>query len=401
MIVVDEASLVLPDGELDGAALVIEGGRVEEIVPPGAPRPRGERLKLPGCRLLPGFVDIHVHGLAGADVMDEAEGIARVAARLPRHGVTAFCPTTIACDPGRLDRVLAAVAAARAAPAPASARVLPAHLESNFLNPDYRGAQPLACLRTPIETGAGPAEACGGAAAGRFSGAEILRVIEARREAVAIVTMAPEIDGGLDLVRALARAGHLVSLGHSGADYEQARAALAAGARHATHLFNRMPPLHHRAPGLAAAVLEAPGVTAEIICDGHHVHPAMVRLALAIKPRGLVAITDGTAGAGLPAGSHARLGDQTIVVTERGALLEDGTLAGSVCTMDAAFRMLVTQVGLSIVEAARLCAAAPAELLGLPGHGGIAAGAPADLVALDADLRVRQTFVAGRPCLEP
>jgi N-acetylglucosamine-6-phosphate deacetylase len=188
-----------------------------------------------------------------------------------------------------------------------------------------------------------------------------------------------------------------VSLGHSGATYEQALAAIDAGARHATHLFNRMPPLGHRAPGLAGAVLQADEVAAEIICDGAHVHPGLIRTAIAAKRVSRIfAITDATAAAGLPAGSRAMLGGVTITAGERTALLADGTIAGSVLTMDRAFQTLVGPVGLSLVDAATVCATTPARELGLIGHGLLASEAVADLVIFDANFSVVQTYIAGQ-----
>jgi N-acetylglucosamine-6-phosphate deacetylase len=189
--------------------------------------------------------------------------------------------------------------------------------------------------------------------------------------------------------------GHRVSLGHSGATYEQAIEAIRAGARHATHLFNRMTPISHRAPGLAGAVLESDEIVAELICDGVHVHPAMMRAALAAKrPERIMAITDGTAGSGLPAGGHASLGGRRITVREA-AYLDDGTLAGSTLTMDRAFAKLVSEVGLSLPDAATVCATTPARALGLQGFGVLAPGAAADFTLLDRDLRVVQTWIAG------
>ena len=224
-----------------------------------------------------------------------------------------------------------------------------------------------------------------------------MATIEAHRAAVRIVTLAPELPGALDLVARLVGHGHRVSLGHSAATFEQGVAAIAAGARHATHLFNRMPPFSHRAPGLAGAVLAADGVTCEIVCDGYHVHPAMMGLAIRARGRGgVAAITDATAAAGLPAGATARLGDHTIHVGAQCAELADGTVAGSITTMDAAFRLLVTRVGLSIVDAAHLTSTTPAAAVGRPDLGRLVVGTPADLVVLDGDLRVRQTWVAGR-----
>jgi N-acetylglucosamine-6-phosphate deacetylase len=268
--------------------------------------------------------------------------------------------------------------------------VLPAHLESNFINPEYRGAQPLKCLRT--------ADGPRGGAAWPFTGSQILDIIEASRPSVGIVTLAPELPGGLELVRGLASNGHIVSIGHSGADYDTAIAAIEAGARHATHLFNRMPPLAHRAPGLVGAVLSRHDVAAELICDGYHVHPAMC--AVAITAKGVartMAITDGTAGSGQASGSTALLGGQTIHIRESAAFLDDGTLAGSTLTMDRAFKNLVTAMGQSVVHAAAMCATTPAVQLGLHDQGRITVGAQADLVVLDRDFRVVRTFVAGAP----
>jgi N-acetylglucosamine-6-phosphate deacetylase len=275
------------------------------------------------------------------------------------------------------------------APPANGARVLPAHLESNFINPEYKGAQPAACIRGARPSPAGQAD---------FGGADILSVIARRRQQVGIVTLAPEIDGGLDLVAQLVGAGHLVSIGHSGATYEQAVEAIAAGVSHATHVFNRMSPMTHRAPGVPGAVLESEAVAAELICDGFHVHPALMHLALRSKGTSrILAITDGTAGSGLPVGSRTRLGGRSIVVTERTAELEDGTLAGSVLTMDGAFRVLVGRVGLSLVDAACVCATSPAQQLGLRDQGRLEAGALADLVVLDRDsLRVQTTVIGGR-----
>lgn len=391
--------LVLPDRVIERGSIVISGGRIQEISDRVLDRPSGAAYAdATGHVIVPGFIDVHVHGVEGIDVLDDGDAVARVAGRLPNYGVTAFCPTSMACTPQQLSALLSGVTAARATPAPKSARVLRAHLESNFINPEWCGAQPVQCLRLPRASGA--SEASG--ASGEFSGAEIMAVIARGRESVGIVTLAPELPGGIDLVRDLVKAGHRVSLGHTGASYDEARAAIAAGARHATHLFNRMSSSTSRAPGVVGAVLESESVAAEIICDGFHVHPALVAMAVRLKsPRRVMAITDGTAGSGLPMGTRTRLGDRTIVVTDRCALLEDGTVAGSILSMDAALRMLVHQLRLPLADAARMCSTTPAAELGLAETGSIAAGNAADLVVLDADLRVRETYIAGEPALEP
>ncbi len=379
------ADVVLPDRLLSPGSVVLDGSRIAEIVPGARPDTSATRLDLHGCYIVPGFIDVHVHGLDGLDTLQGGDVIAAMARRLARVGVTGFCPTSIACTPEALRTLLRAVGAARLNPPPMAARVLPAHLESNFLNPEFNGAQPVDCLRLPR----------GGRTDGEFTGEDILAEIAAARPDVGIVTVAPEIEGALDLIRDLTAHGHHVSLGHSGASYDEALAGVEAGARQATHLFNRMTPLGHRQPGLAAAVLEHEDVTAELICDGVHVHPAMARVALAAKQTSrIMAITDGTAGAGLPRGSRTTIGGRPIIVGDA-ATLEDGTLAGSVLTMDRAFAKLVSAMGLSLVDAATVCATTPARALGLQGLGVIAPGATADLVVLDRDLRVVYTFVGG------
>jgi N-acetylglucosamine-6-phosphate deacetylase len=399
MVVLAGGDLVLPDQILTNASLLIDGTRIAAVEPKS-------RLDVPGatvfevadCYVVPGFVDVHVHGVDGRDTLDEGDPVAQIASRLPRYGVTAFCPTTVACAPPALRAVLAQVAHTRAARPANGARVLPAHLESNFINPDYRGAQPAECLRLPNDTDAARTLTV---REGDFSARGILDVIAGARPDVGIVTLAPELPGAIELVRTLVSAGHRVSLGHSGASLDEAMAAIDAGARHATHLFNRMAPITHRAPGLAGAVLARDEVAAELICDGYHVHPAMGRIAIASKGVGRVmAITDGTAGSGLAVGATARLGGRRIRVTEHAAVLDEGTLAGSTLTMDRAFRTIVTAFGFSVAEAATLCSTTPARELGLTGFGVLAKGGFADVVVLDRSFRVVRTFIDGEQVFE-
>lgn len=393
------STLVLPDRIVTGQSLVIEAGRIVDI---GAgPRQVGaqeRRVSLDGHVIVPGFVDVHVHGAAGEDVLDGPGAVSRVAAKLPQWGVTSFCPTSIACAPEALAGFLDDVARARSAREPFQARVLGAHLESNFINPDYRGAQPLACLRVPqlgVDDDDPPGPAGADNAPGSFSARDILAVVDRHRADVGVLTLAPELPGGLALVRALSAAGVRVSLGHSAATFEEAQQAIAAGARHATHLFNRMPPMTHREPGLAGAVLASHDIAAELICDGHHVHPGFMRMAIAAKGASrMMAITDGTAGSGLPLGTRAHLGGRPIVVRDV-ARLDDGTMAGSVATMDRVFGSLVGLAGIDLRAAAEMCSTTPAREMGLVGHGVLAPGAVADLVILDSRLAVVETWIAG------
>ena len=399
MIVLSGAALVLADAVLSPGTLVIDEGRIADIRPDAPSASHAEsQFAFHRHYIVPGFIDVHVHGVGGIDTLDvcaAGDPIALIADRLPRYGVTAFCPTTVACGPAALRGVLDQVRKARGAPSARAARVLPAHLESNFINPEYSGAQPSGCLRSP--RAAFRRDRTDGTDGSDFAAADILAEIERAAPDVGIVTLAPELDGGLDLIQWLVSRGHRVSLGHSGASYAEALEGIAAGARHATHLFNRMPPLGHRAPGLAGAVLQAEEIAAEIICDCAHVHPALIRTAIAAKrPSRILAITDGTAASGLPAGSTAMLGGRPITAGAATALLADGTIAGSVLTMDRAFQTLVSQVGLSLVDAAAICSTTPARELGLVGHGILAQGAVADLVVLDAQLSVVQTYIAGQ-----
>jgi N-acetylglucosamine-6-phosphate deacetylase len=391
MIVLAGADLVTPGGIRHGGTLVVDGDRIVDVSTASRQVSAGEdRIDLRDHYVVPGFIDVHVHGLEGIDTLDGPDAVAGIASRLPKYGVTSFCPTTVACDLDALRQLLGSVASARAR-SPSGARMLPAHLESNFINPAYRGAQLEHCLRTP------PAPGVPRVRHGGYDGTDILEAIDHAGDAVKIVTLAPELAGATELIRHLIDRGRCVSLGHSGATLEQGQAAIAAGARQATHLFNRMPPLGHRDPGLVGAVLESDHVAAEIICDGIHVHPAMVHMSVALKrPERVMAITDATAAAGLPDGSRTKLGGSWITVAKSAAYLEDGTLAGSIASMDKVFRFLIKDVALSPVDAARLCSTTPADELGLSGFGRIEKDAVADLVVLDRHFNVRHTFVAGR-----
>ena len=221
MIVIRGGDVVLTDRIHEAGSVIVDGDRIA-AVERSAVTPAGATVvDASNCYVVPGFIDVHVHGVAGHDTLDGGESVSQIARILPRYGVTAFCPTTIACGPDDLQMFLDQVSAAiRLKPdSTGSARVLPAHLESNFINPEFRGAQPLKCLRAPDEHR--------GAVAWPFTGPQILDAIEAARASVGIVTIAPELPGGIDLVRALTAAGHIVSLGHSGSDFDTAIAAIA------------------------------------------------------------------------------------------------------------------------------------------------------------------------------
>lgn len=321
----------------------------------------------PGRFILPGFIDLHVHGGGGADTMDGAGGVATLARFHARHGTTALLPTTLTAPPASLLRAAEGVAAAR--PAPGAARILGLHLEGPFINPAVLGAQPPYAI---------PPD---------------LALVDAIRAAVPlrVVTMAPEVDEGSVLLAHLVAGGVRVQIGHTACTDRQALAALRAGASGFTHLFNAMSPLHHRAPGCAGCAL-AHATHAEIILDGEHVAPAAVLAALRAIP-GLYGVTDAIAAAGMPDGEY-RLGSHPVHKRGDSVRLADGTLAGSVLTMDAALRMLLS-LGVTLAEAARRLSTIPAEYLGEPERGRIAPGLPADLVVVDGAGRLLQVFAEG------
>lgn len=323
--------------------------------------------------LLPGFVDLHVHGGGGADLMQGGAAIDTVARTHVRHGTTALLATTMTAPRPEIEAALRAVAPACRQRTPGAARVLGVHLEGPYLSPDRLGAQPaLAALPS----------------------AEAVLALHAIAP-LRVVTLAPELDGALQAIAPLVAAGIRVQLGHSAGRYEDACAALACGASGFTHLFNAMSPLHQRAPGLAGAAL-AHAVHAELIPDLLHVHPGAIQAALRAIP-GLYCVSDATAAAAMPDGDY-RLGRQTVRKCAGGVRLADGTLAGSTLTMDQALRNLVGALGLPLREAALRVSTHAARYLGLADRGALQAGAWADMVVLDAALQVQRVIVEGEDC---
>jgi N-acetylglucosamine-6-phosphate deacetylase len=319
--------------------------------------------------VLPGFVDLHVHGGGGADMMFGPGAMVAAARMHARHGTTSLLATTVSAEREDLLRVFADAAQVMAARAPGSARVLGVHLEGPFLNPDKLGAQP-PCHR-----------------AGTL---EEIRALH-QRAPIRVLTLAPERADHLDLIQALRPLGILTQLGHTLGSYEIAVAALAAGASGFTHLFNAMTGLQHRAPGVAGAAL-AHADFAEIIPDLLHVHPGAIRAALRAIPH-LYCVTDATAGAGMPDGSYT-LGSQQVSKCGGGMRLADGTLAGSTLTMDDALRNLVA-IGVPLEDASRRVSTYPADYIGERERGRIVPGCWADLAVLTPDLHLIDVFVEG------
>lgn len=375
------AMVVAPNEVIDNGLVLCEGG---QIVYAGSgdgvqPEPDSLIIEATGKILMPGFIDTHFHGSGGDDVMaGGVEGLGRIARSVLRYGTTGFLVTTIAARHEDLLRSIHDTHVARSRPLD-GAQILGLHLEGPYMNVSFKGAQPEWGIRDPDPD-------------------ECRELLLAGAGLVRIMTLAPELPGGLELIRLLTAAGVAPSLGHSMADYDTALAAIAAGATRATHLYNAMSGLHHRKPGLAAACLCEPGIQAEIICDGVHVSPHMIDLAWRTKGRhGLTLVTDATAAQGHGDGVYS-LGDFEIEVRGPLCTLRDGvTIAGSVLTMNRAIANAVDFTGMTLLDAAEMASAGPAKVCGVADRKGrIEAGMDADFALLNADFSVARTIVAGR-----
>lgn len=319
--------------------------------------------------ILPGFIDLHVHGGGGADIMDGQDAAATLARFYVHHGTTSLLATTLTASRSDLEQALAgARGAVRQRPA-GGARVLGVHLEGPFINPGKLGVQP------------------NSARAGSLEELKALNEIVPIR----VVTLAPELPGHLDLIRAMSAAGFIPQIGHTLGSYQDGVAALEAGARGFTHLFNAMTPMHHRQPGMVAAAL-AHAEYSELIPDLLHVHPGAIRTALRAIPR-LYCVTDSTAATGMSDGTY-HLGAQTVTRHHGSVRLADGTLAGSMLTMDEALRNLVS-IGVPLEEASRRTSTLAAEYLGIEDRGRLAPGCWADLIVLSPALEISAVFVEG------
>lgn len=372
MLYITNATIYSPRDTFERGAVLVSGGRIEAVgdvaCPPGA-----RVIDADALLLVPGFIDLQFNGGFGHDFTADPTTIWQVAAGLPRWGVTAFLPTVITSP---LERIAAAQQVVLSQPAGYhGATPLGLHIEGPFLNPQKKGAHNPAYLRNPsLDAVADWSPQTG----------------------VRLVTLAPELPGALPVIEALAGRGVLVSAGHSTATFDQATAAFDAGTRYGTHLFNAMPSLLHREPGLPGALLTDPRTVVGLIADGVHTHPAIISLVWqALGPERLSLVTDAMAALGMGPGQHI-LGDFDVTVDATSARLADGTLAGSILSLDQALRNLIRFTGCSLSDALATMTTTPARALGLDHERGqVAPGFLADLVLLSPDLEVRGTVVAG------
>ncbi len=363
---------------LGRARLTIEGGLFEAVEYDEDFGPSDCDWFFERGYISPGLLDLQLNGGLGHDFTQDPHSIYEVAAALPRWGVTGFLPTFITAPLESYRQGLQVVAEAQQTGR--GARILGAHLEGPYLNPQYKGAHRAEYMRLP-------------------SVVEVQKLLT--YGPLKLLTLAPELPGALDVVKFLKANGVQVSAGHSGANYAEAMAGFEAGIEYVTHLFNAMPPLHHREPGLVGAALENDGVLTGLIADGIHVSPALVKLVYRAKIFGLSLVTDAMAGLGQPPGRYDLAG-QSVIVDANSARLDDGkgTLAGSILTLDQAVRNLMEFSGCDLYDATEMTCINAARLLNLTAaHSNLellSAGQPADLVVWDEHLQVILTLVAGQ-----
>ena len=402
--IIQHGTIYTPDGFRRDQSIRIEDGRITAIAPdglaaPGELAPSGDErvLDAAGRYVVPGFVDLHVHGAAGYDTMDGTpEALQAMARYFVRHGVTSFLATTITASHEATVRavrnVTGYVAEQGGAPigapmgAPPGARVVGVHLEGPYINSAAKGAQPESYCRAPDL-------------------AELDQLIA--MGPVRLITLAPELPGAESFVRAAAGKGLTVAIGHTRAGYEQTAAALDWGASHGTHTFNAMTGLHHREPGAVGALLTDPRATTELIADFIHLHPAVIALAVRVKtPQKVALVTDAMRATGLPDGTYD-LGGQSVVVSAGACWLagpsgqQTTTLAGSTLNLETALRNTMQACGLSLAETLPMLTAVPAREIGMEGQIGVLAPqALGDVVLLDEACRVTATIVGGEIAYE-
>lgn len=375
MLLIRNVVIHTPDRTIENGAVLVENGRIRAVgsaqtlgMPDGATVLNGR-----GLLCCPGFIELQVNGGFGMDFTAHPETMWRVAEILPRTGITAFLPTIIT-SPFETIRHAQQVLAAGAPMGWHGAHPLGLHLEGPFLNPAKKGAHNPAYMRLP----------------------DVAAVADWSPDTgVRLATLAPELKGATGVIRALNGQGVIVSAGHSEATYDEGKVGVNAGITYGTHIFNAMPSVKHRDPGLVGILLEDERVTVGMIPDGIHVHPMLVKLIWEAIRHRLNLVTDAMAALGMSPGVYD-LGDYEVTVTEDRATLPDGTLAGSIVGLDAGIRNLMAFTGCSLSEALPTVTTTPARFLGLEGRKGkVAVGYDADLVLLTTDLRVATTIVAG------
>ena len=381
-IIIMNGTIITPFHLVSAKAIIVEKGRIREIVN----KEEISSATLTGAKVIegkdkfivPGYIDIHVHGGGGSDVMDgDYEAINQIAIAHSHFGTTSFLPTTMTMSKDKIIRSLRSICEA-VKKGTAGAEILGIHMEGPYINPEKKGAQKEDDIK-------------------KISIEEFLEFNQASGNLIRLVTIAPEMPGAIGLIKYLYKQGIIASVGHTNATYVQTQAGIQAGLSHVTHTFDAMRGLHHREPGVVGAALTSPELTVEIIADGVHIHPIVLKILTKIKEgEKVVLITDAMRAAGLKEGTYD-LGGQEVIVNKGQARLKDGTLAGSVLTMDKAVKNMVNKIGIQLPKAIQMASYNPAKSIGIDDKkGSLEPGKDADIVILNKNLETELTIVAGK-----
>jgi len=379
IIAIKNGKIVTPMDVIDDGVILVKNSKIEAVGEKDKVTIPSDALAIDarGRIITPGFIDIHIHGGGGSDVMDGSyDSLNKISMFEARHGTTGFLPTPYTDSQ---ERLLASVKATETAMkrGTSGGEILGIHLEGPYINIERKGGQPAEYIRKPdLE--------------------ELRLLLEASNNNVKMITLAPEVEGGLGFVRRIVQHGIVASIGHSNATYDEALRAVDAGVGHACHAYNAMREFHHREPGVVGAVLSCDELTAELIADGIHVHPAAMKILVKCKGTDrIILVTDAVVGTGME--GRYKLGGRNVVVTKKDSRFLDGSLAGSVLTMDSAVRNIVESVGVSLQDAVKMATVNPAKKIGVYDRkGSLEAGKDADITIVDDQLNVYMTMVMGK-----
>jgi len=378
-LLIKNAKIITREGVLTGKSVLVADGIIEAVIPETDETGVCYEIDAAGCYLSPGFIDLHTHGRQTADAMDGTrESLSGISKDLLRHGVTGFLITTQAAPTEKILSVIRTAVEYIKKPEPDGSAPLGIYVESPYLSPAKKGAQVL--------TGSGEIKLD-----------EIKAILDAGEGYIRVFTLAPELNNAAEAVRLIADRGAVPAAAHTDSGYDAAMTAINAGLKLATHTFNAMRPINHKEPGVVGACLTDRRVVCEAIADGHHLHPSIVRLIYAAKgPDGMALVSDSVAAAGIPDGQYEFDG-RRFIIKDGAVRLEDGTLAGSMLSLDAAVGNAIKFTGCQINEAIKMASLTPARVIGIAGKkGSIEVGKDADLIIFDEKIGVKSAITGSR-----